>query len=198
MSRYSLNTKHSEIFEYWKDKAITKCGEVIIDDYSDENSISVVYDRGEPCCWACGEFIKDTYKAKEYEECLKQNVKLIYDIPKIRSKYNRCHIIPHSAGGSNEPSNLFLLCENCHEESPDTLNPTNFFLWVYNKRKSGTYIDGTNMTEFLNKFIGICKQKGKNPYTFDVKEATKRAYTHGMRVSESTKYMTLADTCDNL
>ncbi len=119
MSR-ALNTSHSAIFDYWKDKAITKDGTVIFDDFYDKNSIPVVYDQGEPCCWACKRFIKESLEIKDYEELANHNPRVLYDNPKVRSKYNRCHIIPHQAGGSDEPSNLFLLCEECHEESPDT------------------------------------------------------------------------------
>ena len=123
----SLNTSHSSIFEYWKNKAITRDGTVIEDDFDDKNSIPVVYDWGEPCCWACGKFIKKSFEVKDYEELANKSPQKLYDYPKVRSEYNRCHIIPRQAGGGDEPSNLFLLCEECHEESPDTLNPKNFF-----------------------------------------------------------------------
>lgn len=54
----ALNKSHSSIFDYWKNKAITSDGTVIEDDFDDKNSIPVVYDWGEPCCWACGKFIQ--------------------------------------------------------------------------------------------------------------------------------------------
>lgn len=34
----SLNTSHSSIFEYWKNKAITSDGTVIEDDFDDKNN----------------------------------------------------------------------------------------------------------------------------------------------------------------
>ena len=40
----TLNTSHSEIFDYWKDKAITKDGDVVLDADKDEEKISVVRD----------------------------------------------------------------------------------------------------------------------------------------------------------
>lgn len=52
----TLNTSNSSIFDYWKNKAITSDGTVIEDDFDDKKSIPVVYDWGEPCCWACGKF----------------------------------------------------------------------------------------------------------------------------------------------
>jgi hypothetical protein len=32
---------------------------------------------------------------------------------------HRAHIVPHSTGGTNVPSNYLLLCERCHREQPD-------------------------------------------------------------------------------
>ena len=31
----------------------------------------------------------------------------------------RCHIVAHSHGGSNDPANYFLLCWRCHRDQPD-------------------------------------------------------------------------------
>jgi hypothetical protein len=42
----------------------------------------------------------------------------------------RCHIIPKSLGGSDEPSNLFLMCAECHDLAPNTPLPHLFFKWV--------------------------------------------------------------------
>lgn len=195
MSR-PLNTSHSRIFDYWKDKAITKDGTVILDDFNDKNSIPVIYDHGEPCCWACARFIYKAFDAKGYEELANYNPRMLYDLPIVKSQYNRCHIVPHQAGGSDEPSNLFLLCEECHEESPDTLNPKNFFKWVYKKRKYESRPFGRNIKRFMEKYLEDCKEKGKSPYTFKIDKA--KGFTHGARVSESTLIVALSDTCDDL
>lgn len=192
----TLNTSHSSIFDYWKSKAITSDGTVIEDDFDDKNSIPVVYDWGEPCCWACGKFIEKSFEIKNYEELANKSPQKLYDHPKVRSEYNRCHIIPRQAGGSNDPSNLFLLCEKCHEESPDTLNPKNFFKWVYKKRKNESRPFGRDVKRFTIKFFEDCNEKGKNPFTCKPEKA--KGYTHGARVSESTLVMALADTCDSI
>ena len=44
----------------------------------------------------------------------------------------RCHIIPHSQGGGDEPSNLLLLCRDCHNDAPNVSNATaeDFFNWM--------------------------------------------------------------------
>ena len=190
----TLNTSHSSIFDYWKNKAITSDGTVIEDDFDDKNSIPVVYDWGEPCCWACGKFIKKSFEVKDYEELANKSPQKLYDSPKVRSEYNRCHIIPRQAGGGDDPSNLFLLCEECHEESPDTLNPKNFFKWVYKKRKKVSCTFGIDIKGFMKKYFEDCIEKGKDPFTCKPEKA--KVYTHGARVSESTLVMALADTCD--
>jgi len=40
------------------------------------------------------------------------------------------HIIPHSQGGKEEPSNLVLLCSECHRENPDSINEKFFWKWI--------------------------------------------------------------------
>jgi len=42
----------------------------------------------------------------------------------------RCHIIAKSLGGSYKCDNLFLMCEDCHQRSPNTTDPKIFFEWV--------------------------------------------------------------------
>ena len=57
----------------------------------------------------------------------------------------RCHIIPHSQGGKDEPSNLLLLCGCCHNDAPNVSNATaeDFFNWMRNSRHS--------LTKYLNE-----------------------------------------------
>jgi len=43
----------------------------------------------------------------------------------------RCHIIPHSLGGEDTPSNYVLLCKDCHAEAPNTTNPKD--MWDFLK-----------------------------------------------------------------
>lgn len=45
----------------------------------------------------------------------------------------RCHIIPHCAGGSNDVTNIHLLCAGCHVES-EGLKP--YWTWLNWKRKN--------------------------------------------------------------
>lgn len=192
----TLNTSHSAIFEYWKDKMITSDGEVLKDDFNTPDSIPVVKDWAEPCCWACGCFVESVYKVKDYQEIAHKNPRVLYDRADVKSELNRCHIIPHQAGGSDEASNLFLLCEKCHDESPDTQNPKNFYKWIYKKRNSGLYCNGFNVNGIISNFFEECKERKKNPYTANLD--LMKVFQHGGHIAESSIYMALADTCDNL
>lgn len=50
----------------------------------------------------------------------------------------RCHIVPDSQGGKDEPSNLLLLCKSCHNDAPNVSNATaeDFFDWMRNSRQA--------------------------------------------------------------
>ena len=42
----------------------------------------------------------------------------------------RCHIVPASLGGSDDPSNLVLLCHRCHLDSPNVADPEIMWDWI--------------------------------------------------------------------
>ena len=42
----------------------------------------------------------------------------------------RCHVIPHSLGGPDIPSNYRLLCEECHHEAPNVNDPNAMDEWI--------------------------------------------------------------------
>jgi len=49
----------------------------------------------------------------------------------VKSKrLERCHIVPHSLGGSAKADNLFLLCGECHQDNPDTIYADLFYRYV--------------------------------------------------------------------
>ena len=128
-----VTTSHYVIFEYWKDKVICENGN-ISSDISDKG-VEVITDWGEPCCWACGKpIIGDYEKNRNREE--KFDFKKLWNDIDVKSKLNRCHIVPGALGGEDVPENLFLLCEDCHEKSPDTMKANSFFRWVYDMRKT--------------------------------------------------------------
>jgi Zn finger protein HypA/HybF involved in hydrogenase expression len=70
--------------------------------HHNESSLSIDWFDAEILCWRCSE---------------KRNLE-------------RCHIIPRSLGGSEEPNNLILLCKECHSEAPNVNDSTFMWLWL--------------------------------------------------------------------
>ena len=73
-------------------------------------------DLCEPACFACQWYVPRWNEAKLPWEAAKG--------------LERAHIVAHSAGGSDEPSNFVLLCLQCHEEAPMTTDPEDMFRWI--------------------------------------------------------------------
>ena len=135
MSEERKSVAHSKIFSYWKDKAITADGSVVDED-GNPATVPVVEYWTEPCCWACGKRVYGLSEYKSYESNLiGSRIRMLYDYAKTRRVLERCHIVPHALGGSDEdPANMFLLCHDCHLESPDNANEKYFLRWVYKMR----------------------------------------------------------------
>lgn len=102
----SLPSK-AKIFEHWKT-------------WLDKENL----DWGEPSCWACGKI--------DNKVNLNKGLNTMKDIYNAWNNTNlqRCHIVPKSLGGSNDMSNLFLMCSECHDEAPDTTSKKIFLNWV--------------------------------------------------------------------
>lgn len=64
--------------------------------------IAVDWDQAEDHCWGCG----------------------------IKAKLYRCHIIPASLGGVDDPNNLVLLCLFCHEKAPNVDDENFMWNWI--------------------------------------------------------------------
>lgn len=107
-----------EILYYWKDWLL-------------ENRKCI--DIGEPSCWACGIYYGTTYDIED-SHATDDDIKRLWN----KTPFQICHIVPKSLGGSNEVSNLFLLCKECHDLAPDSISVDNFLKWAknqdYNKR----------------------------------------------------------------
>ena len=56
-------------------------------------------------------------------------LKQIWNHKSTKSLLQRCHIVPESLGGKDEPSNFFLLCDRCHRMYPNTTDRDLFFIW---------------------------------------------------------------------
>ena len=68
----------------------------------DESGLSVDAAEAYERCWRCG----------------------------CEKRLERCHIIPESLGGKDEPSNLVLLCHRCHIENPNISDPEIMWDWI--------------------------------------------------------------------
>jgi hypothetical protein len=83
-----------------------------------------VIDTGEPTCWACGEFWWGRYDPPN--KATPQQILRAWN----RAPLQRCHIVASSLGGSDDPSNLFLMCRDCHDRSPNTCSREAFLTWA--------------------------------------------------------------------
>lgn len=68
---------------------------------------------------------------------------------------DRCHIVPSSLGGCDDPSNLVLLCKRCHLENPNVTDPEIMWDWIraYGTTFYDTFwtIQGIKEYEFIYK-----------------------------------------------
>jgi HNH endonuclease len=110
----------SEIFEYWKERIF---------------DLDFFIDWGEPSCWACGEFWNGRYDITNPKASYEKILEVWEKAP-----LQRCHIIPRSLGGSNETSNLFLMCKECHDLAPNTSIPEIFFQWARKQNFSERHV----------------------------------------------------------
>lgn len=190
-----MKTEKYEICNYWKDKAITKEFKVKLwsECTDEEEAVKIVDFPDEIVCWACGILPFYSIDTENKEKMWNQDHLL-----------NRAHIVAQSKGGDDTPSNLFLLCPNCHEESPDTTNPQNFYAWVYYKRQLDNWVQiykrelekaakikGIDLKELFERFNKL----NWNIDEINVirKDLIDRCALHGGAVSMSSKTLSLID-----
>lgn len=95
----------------------------------DECGLSVDWAEADTHCWRCG----------------------------CEKNLERCHIIPDSLGGADEPSNIVLLCKRCHIDGPNVKDPEIMWDWI---RSYGV--------PFYDTFWGII---GRKEYEFIYKKS---------------------------
>ena len=121
-------------------------------------------------CWACG-------------------------IPRKEKSLEKCHIVPYSLDGSNDPLNYFLMCSDCHNNSPDTRHIKIFISWV---SKKISYQD-----ELINQIYEVL---GSYPVTEEDAPHLSEVFwkemqgvgLHGGRVIRSSALGLLEHVCDEL
>ncbi|MFC1684118.1 HNH endonuclease [Pseudomonadota bacterium] len=90
--------------------------------HQDECGLSVDWAEAEKLCWRCAH----------------------------KRLLQRCHIIPRALGGEESPSNLVLLCGQCHAEAPNVADAN--FMWVWLRAHAvpfyGTYWQERGFREY--------------------------------------------------
>lgn len=76
-----------------------------------------------------------------------------------KSRLDRCHIVPESLGGRNEPSNLVLLCGRCHREAPNVRDTR--FMWIWLRASCARFYDQYWTTRGAQEFARIF---GREPF----------------------------------
>lgn len=156
----SFSGSHFSILDYWKDKEIDNSGNVYnCDDLNFKETIRVVEDEFEPCCWACGckvvtsDDMDDVERYYESTNCDDEKyLKYLYSKQSIKHNLERAHITPRASGGTDEPENIFLLCPRCHNDAPDVVDKRMLLSWVYQRRH-----DGDVYKRAINKAKSILK-----------------------------------------
>ena len=96
-------------------------------------------DEFELSCFGCGEWFNGRY-----------------DGDPEKTPLDRAHIIPKSHGGTNDVSNIVLLCKTCHRDAPMYGTKDDFISWL-NSRESISNRDYTGLGLELGK-LGITLQ----------------------------------------
>lgn len=172
------------VFNYWNGKYITESGEV-----SNDDGAKIVENEYLPCCWACGEPVnrKDIFSWDKYDKSVEE----LWKDKKVNATLQRAHIIAKQFGGPDDPNNLFLLCPDCHYESPDTKNKAVFFRWVYRKKqRCSCGIDVLALKLELEQEIKargydveeFCRDYFDGAERVDMKNAMEECGLHGSRI----------------
>ena len=128
----------STVAKYWLKKRVEEEWDTLTEESPEYPFFQklVLQDWGEPSCWACGwwdgvnpELVDCTLEEAEHPTKFWK----AWD----RSSLEACHIVPHSRGWAGDPSNILLLCADCHSECCDVTNPKYMKLWVGAKKTIG-------------------------------------------------------------
>ena len=74
-----------------------------------------------------------------------------------RKTLDRCHIIPESLGGTEDASNLILLCRECHQESPDFSESK--YIWEWIKNTKAEYYDIWDMQKASEEYEKVYNER---------------------------------------
>jgi hypothetical protein len=100
-----------------------------------ESGLAVDWAEAHKRCWGCGR-------------------------RKWKRNFDRCHIIPRSLGGSNSADNLVLLCQRCHKQAPNVIDPS--FMWFWLRSRAVPFYDTEWIISGLEEYQRLF---GKRPFT---------------------------------
>jgi hypothetical protein len=77
----------------------------------------------------------------------------------------RCHVIPNSLDGIDEPQNYVLLCNHCHQEAPNVANKDYMMEWICNTSISSydTFWELRNIFDEVSNDISVHFGHGNKP-----------------------------------
>lgn len=187
-----------QIAEYWKGKFISKKFEII--NYYEDGAKSVITDCGEPECWACGMFNAKIYDNPKYYELLNtNNFMRVWNFSEF--KYlQKAHILSKMLGGKSEPSNYFLLCKKCHQESPDYSDTHFFYAYIYQTKGNAVKVTDRRNKEMIRAIYELAFLMKKNIFTIDrgVKNIRLSAKKMGLHITNFSLYTEAAVIVDGM
>ena len=74
-------------------------------------------------------------------------------------RLQKCHIVPRSLGGLDEPLNIIPLCGVCHDKQPDTADPEAVWQWIQDESNWLTGLGLGHMAEVAEYMMSILKYK---------------------------------------
>lgn len=161
---------HYQVAEYWTDKKI--------------QDQPVIYDLHVPECWGCGKFVEGLPNTED--------IKVLWN--SIEGKLQKCHIIPKALGGTYEVDNIFLMCEGCHSEAPNTNNRKAFLIWVAMKREAT--LEHNPYKEFHDEVNKYCRFYSVNSDEFcryvaarKNSQIDEKINTHGLHKINSSTFI---------
>lgn len=110
-------TSRAAIAEYWLDTA---------EGIERLRRNEALIDPGEPMCFACGVHATDPDEPPVWPGVWDRAFLL-----------QRAHLVPRTLGGTDEVTNLVLLCPTCHHDAPDVADPAYMLGWIERREYCG-------------------------------------------------------------
>lgn len=77
----------------------------------------------------------------------------------LKSRLQKCHIVPRARSGPASPSNLVLLCRRCHRAAPNIANPKYMWIWL-----RATCVPFYDMFIYAEAFLEFERLFGRQPF----------------------------------